>query len=176
MGRDPLDLETRKTLYELIRKNPGLHYRELERRSGLVSGTLEYHLQYLEERQLIAADARKGFTRYFVKKAQLTSHDKQIIGYLRQELPRGIILFLIQHRDSNQRTIAEHFDVSRPTISYHIRSMENAGVVESERRGRSKHYRILDTQRVVDLLLCFRQSFVDVLVDSFFEFWYRTKK
>ena len=46
---DPLALEVRKRLYELIRRNPGLHYRELERKSGMISGQLEYHLVYMEK-------------------------------------------------------------------------------------------------------------------------------
>ncbi len=172
MVTDPLELESRKKIYEIIRLNPGLHYRELERKSGFISGTLEYHLYYLEHKDLIMSTTEKGFTRYYLKDARLSTQDKRIISFLRQELPRGIILYIIMNEDSNQEDIAEHFSVTRATMSYHLNRMEQNQILKSEKAGRMKKYIILNPDRVVELLIIYKPSFVDVLVDSFLKYWY----
>ena len=176
MSKDPLDLESRKKIYEIIRHNPGLHYRELERKSGFMSGTIEYHLNYLENEDLIIGISESGYTRYFIKDARLTSHEKRIISFLRQELPRGIILYLIQHDEVHQGEIAKHFSVTPVSISYHLKRLEKNEIVTGKKIGRKKFYSVIEPDKVVVLLIIFRQSFVDVLVDSFLQFWHSNNK
>ncbi len=172
MVTDPLELESRKQIFEIIRLNPGLHYRELERKSGFISGTLEYHLNYLKHKDLIMSTTEKGFTRYYLKEARLSTQDKRVISFLRQELPRGIILYIIMNEDLSQKNIAEHFSVTRATMSYHLKRMEQKQLVKCEKTGRMKKYFILNPDRVVELLIIYKPSFVDVLVDSILNYWY----
>jgi len=47
------NLDTRKRLIALIRDQPGIHFRELHRQSGLAMGELEYHLGILEKMEII---------------------------------------------------------------------------------------------------------------------------
>ncbi len=42
-----LELETRRTIFEFIRQNPGSHLREIQRRLGLPIGVLNFHIQNL---------------------------------------------------------------------------------------------------------------------------------
>ncbi|WP_075057464.1 winged helix-turn-helix transcriptional regulator [Thermogymnomonas acidicola] len=42
------DSSVREDISEAIRKNPGIHFRELQRMLGLAVGQLEYHLYRLE--------------------------------------------------------------------------------------------------------------------------------
>ena len=44
---EALALEVRRKIYEEIKASPGLHFRELQRRVGLATGSLQYHLDYL---------------------------------------------------------------------------------------------------------------------------------
>ncbi len=39
--------------------------------------------------------------------------------------------------------IERHFDIKQPTISHHLRTLREAGLVEAEQRGLYMHYRIL---------------------------------
>ncbi|MCK4365849.1 MAG: winged helix-turn-helix transcriptional regulator [Thermoplasmatales archaeon] len=41
-----LELETRRQIYNIILENPGLHLRELSRRTNLSFGGLRHHLNY----------------------------------------------------------------------------------------------------------------------------------
>ena len=60
-----LELETRRRIYNFILKNPGLHLREISRRSNIPKTTLIYHLNFLEKQGLIKTEANSRFTRYY---------------------------------------------------------------------------------------------------------------
>ena len=51
--KDPLELENRRRIHQEVTLNPGLHYRELQRRLDMVPGLLDYHLAYLQEKGLM---------------------------------------------------------------------------------------------------------------------------
>ena len=47
-----LELENRRKLYKYILKKPGSYLREIEREFGMQVGVLEYHLKYLEKKEI----------------------------------------------------------------------------------------------------------------------------
>ena len=51
-----LALETRRKLFDEIRAFPGIHFRELRRRTGLAIGSLQYHLDVLCKARLVRAE------------------------------------------------------------------------------------------------------------------------
>ena len=71
-----LELETRRKIYEQINKSPGIHFRELERRLKVVVGNLQYHLQYLEKKNLIRTLNDEDYVRYFVKDKCLNENER----------------------------------------------------------------------------------------------------
>ena len=80
----PLELENRRTIYQLIEKYPGIHFRELYRKLKISMGSFEYHLQVLERSDLIYSQKEGGFTRYFVK-GKLGEGDKELTTMLRND-------------------------------------------------------------------------------------------
>ena len=40
--------------------------------------------------------------------------------------------------------IAERFDISKPAVSQHLSILENAGLVERDKRGQFVHYRLVE--------------------------------
>lgn len=59
------DHPRRKRLLEEIRKNPGIHYRELQRRTGIAGGDLRYHLRKLSRARLISIVEKFGEVHFF---------------------------------------------------------------------------------------------------------------
>ena len=53
---------------------------------------------------------------------------------------RRAILKLLRHGSRAAGDIASEFDLSKPTISHHLKILESAGLVRSERRGTSIVY------------------------------------
>jgi predicted transcriptional regulator len=67
------------TLLKHVRQNPGVHYRELLRASGLGYGTLERQLALLERLGLLKAHRTDGFTRYY--NSDVSKTDMELLSY-----------------------------------------------------------------------------------------------
>lgn len=55
---------------------------------------------------------------------------------------RRKVLQLLQRAPMTAGELAEHFDVSKPTMSAHFAVLANAGLIEAEKHGRSIVYRL----------------------------------
>jgi predicted transcriptional regulator len=164
--QDPLDLENRKRIYECIRQSPGLHFREIQRRTSLPIGVLEYHLNYLVQKWLLSLEKHENFSRYYPG-GQLSSDKQRILSALRQEIPRGVILYLLRNPGATHGELLSNFTISGGTLSYHIKKLTNKGVVSVEKRGRESRLTVIDSDKVADLLIVYRRTFFDRLVDEF---------
>ncbi len=164
--QDPLELENRKRIFECVRNSPGLHFREIQRRTNLPIGVLEYHLNYLTTRGLLSLDKQESFSRYYPG-GQLSLDKQRIISSLRQEIPRGIILFLLRNPGATHGEVLKNFMISGGTLSYHIKKLISKGVISVEKVGRESRLTVIDPDKVADLLIVYRRTFFDKLVDDF---------
>jgi DNA-binding transcriptional ArsR family regulator len=71
---------------------------------------------------------------------------------------RRRVLELLRERPMLAGELAEHFDVSKPTMSAHFAVLREANLVEAERRGKTIRYR-LKMSVLEDALLGFAQMF-----------------
>ncbi|HIH09443.1 MAG TPA: winged helix-turn-helix transcriptional regulator [Candidatus Diapherotrites archaeon] len=169
-----LRLEVRKKIYLKIKANPGLHFRELQRRVGIATGALQYHLEYLAKRHLIRAekdgnDNGRKFIRYYLVRQNF--EETELMSLLRQESIRRIIVFLMQKRFAGTATICDGVGLGPSTVSWHLEKLSLAGICQKSRRGRKAFYRIIDKGRIAKLLVGYRRSFLDEVVDNFVEVW-----
>ncbi|MDQ1372237.1 MAG: hypothetical protein QG582_1153 [Candidatus Thermoplasmatota archaeon] len=166
MAPDPLELESRKRIYECVRNSPGVHFREIQRRTSLPIGVLEYNLNYLVDRSLLSVDKQESFSRYFPC-GQITAEKQRMLSALRQEIPRGIILYLLRHPSATHGELLTNFTISGGTLSYHIKKLVTRGVLRLEKVGRESRLTVIDPDKVADLLIIYRRTFLDKLVDDF---------
>ncbi len=57
--------------------------------------------------------------------------------------PRRKILAYLSETELTAGEIAERFDMAKPSLSKHLRILENAGLVESDKRGQYVFYRLV---------------------------------
>lgn len=57
--------------------------------------------------------------------------------------PRRKILAYLAHAELSAGEIAERFSMTKSAVSQHLNVLENAGMVESEKRGQFVYYRLL---------------------------------
>lgn len=57
--------------------------------------------------------------------------------------PRRKILAYLSHAELSAGEIAERFSMTKSAVSQHLSVLENAGLVESEKRGQFVYYRLL---------------------------------
>ncbi|MEM4728752.1 MAG: helix-turn-helix domain-containing protein [Thermoplasmata archaeon] len=170
MEERTLELQSRKRIFEYLTLNPGVHFRELQRALGMPVGALDYHLKYMVKKEILVAREEGHYTRYYPRD-RFDPASKAILSFLRQDLPRGILLFLLRSPGATHGEILASFSVSGPTISYHLKRMVEAGVLVSRREGRETRFEVLEPEKVADLLITYRRSFLDELVESFVAAW-----
>lgn len=158
---DPLEVESRRRIYEALQDSPGSHFSELKRTLEMATGTLQYHLRVLEERGLIDTREDGRYTRYFPT-FEVDRRDKELLGLLRQETPRRIVLDLLEHDGAQLTQVSDRLDLAPSTISFHMDKLVEAEVVEKPERGR---YEIVDDEQVTNLLVTYQESFADRAVD-----------
>jgi predicted transcriptional regulator len=166
----PLENENRRRVFDLIRANPGLHAGELERRSTLPTGTLAYHLQYLEQVGLVEVRQEEYFKRYYAA-GEVGRPDRDLLRLLRQQIPRRILGILLLSPALTHADISQHFDLSAPTISYHLGKLVKANQVVREGRFKGGLFRLVDRDAIARALVAYRSSFLDNLIDRVVETW-----
>jgi len=164
---NPLELDTRKKLYTIISSNPGLHFRELQRQSGFAVGALQYHLGELDKGHLIKVEKDKRFVRYYAVVAGGFDETKDVISFLRQDKPREILLELYKKNGLSQQKIARKIELGLSTTSWHLNNLVDAGLIERKRRGRRSLFYLVDKEKVKQVLLAHKDSFIDLLTERF---------
>ncbi|MEA3198765.1 MAG: hypothetical protein QOE90_193 [Thermoplasmata archaeon] len=166
MDERALELETRRRLYAYVRAHPGSYLREIQRGVAMSMGALEYHLGHLERAGLLRVETQEN-KRYFA--ADVAAADARLFTILRQAIPRCIVIALLESGPASHQDLMLATGLRSSTLSYHARKLADAGLVARERAGRETRYRLAEADRVARLLVEYRASFVDRVVDAFVE-------
>lgn len=158
---DELAVGPRRDIYLALKETPGAHFSELKRRLDAATGTLQYHLRVLEDRDLIEVRSDDRYTRYFPA-FEVDRRDKELLGLLRQESPRRVALDLLEHGPSRLTDISDRVDLAPSTVSFHLDKLIEADAARKPERG---VYELVDEDRVADLLVAYQDSFADRAVD-----------
>jgi predicted transcriptional regulator len=165
-----LELDSRRKIFEVVKKFAGSHFKEIERKSNLPSGTVKYHLAYLAKRGLISEEKDGNNVRYFPR--QFKPGNRKLLSLLRQKTVRNILLFILTHSECNHEQIVSAVHVSPSTVTWHLKKLEENKIIESRKDGRKTFYTIvIDKEEIVNLLITYRESFLDSLVDRVIEMW-----
>ncbi|HLD05748.1 MAG TPA: ArsR family transcriptional regulator [Candidatus Nanoarchaeia archaeon] len=164
-----LELETRKRLYSLIEQFPGTHFRELHRLFGGGTGNLEHHLRFLDKKGLIQVEKDRGNKRLFP--LGLNNHERRILGILRNSSLRKVVLQLLANKKATHKALTNHLQTAPSAVSRYLNKLVASNVVVLVQKGREKEYRLKDESAVAKVLITYKESFVDHLVDKFAETW-----
>jgi predicted transcriptional regulator len=165
MADQLLELETRRDIYDLVRTEPGLHMRELQRRLDLSIALTEYHLRQLEDSGLVVSITEEGYKRFYpttgVDGGELRSlggDERRMLGLFRQSIPLRIALFLLNDEPATNSQIADSLGVSRSRLSFHLNKMLRQSVIKKLTRSEGKGYVLVDRDRTLKLLIAYRPS------------------
>lgn len=167
---DGLSLPTRKELFEHVKANPGIHFSQLKRELDMETGLLQHHLRELERYGVLESEDHQGKRRVFVAR-ELDAEEKAILAVLRYETTRRILLYLLEDGPVRNSEIAAEVGVTPATISWHLSNLVEKGVVEEVTEGRTTLYEVTNEELTVQLLVRYRESFVDRAVDRIIDFW-----
>ena len=161
---DKPELETRKRVYDLVVSSPGVHLREIERLTNLPLGVVRYHLERLQREDLIFAEEDRYFKRFFPK-GKLPNVSTGTFVALRQEPLRRIVLQLISTPGISHSALMSALSLPASTLSTYLSILLGKNVVRREKRGKESLYFVADEESVIKVLMVYRPTFLDKLVD-----------
>jgi predicted transcriptional regulator len=164
-----LELETRRKIYNLILRNPGLHANKIATDLSMSGQLTDYHLGYLERNNLVVAVKEEGFRRYYIH-GTIGLEERRRISILRHETPLRIVLFLLEHPYSTHGEILQHINVVKSTLSYHLTKLLAQGIITTNPDENEKRYVVVNEKEIVELLIRYKpysriESFKDTWVD-----------
>jgi predicted transcriptional regulator len=167
-------LTPRDKIYSNIVKSPGLHFRELQRRTGVATGALQYHTDYLKKKSFIREEKEGKFSRFYALNSEVK--DSKLMNLLRQESVRKIVLFLMNKRRASLHSISENISLGLSTTSFHLQKLVLGEVVLEKSSNGKIFFSIKNKENVLIMLLDYRESFLDILVDNFIDTWEKELK
>ncbi|MBN2599129.1 MAG: helix-turn-helix domain-containing protein [Candidatus Thermoplasmatota archaeon] len=166
---DVLELETRRKIYDIISKNPGLHLSKIADLLDMRISHVEYHVNYLEKYDIITIEKTTGYKRIYIK-GTIGTQDKRYLSILRQKTLLHIVLFLLKNDTVQHKDILENVAVSPSTLSYHLNKLVKHNIVEVHRSGEQKGYQLKNREEIITWLIQYKpfdlyEGFVDVWTD-----------
>lgn len=141
----------RKTiLTEIIYKNPGIHFCEIIRKSGIKNGTLTHYITKLESNGIIKIEREKKKTRFF--SPEINIEEIQIIRFLRKKTSKDIILFLIDANGLEFNEIVKKTNKSSSTISQNISELIKSNLIIIKIADTKKKYYIKKNLLIIKLI------------------------
>lgn len=143
---DALDNETRQRILEIVREEPGIHFSDIRKRLGTGVGSLEHHLDVLVDHGILVEAPGSGYRCYF----EHGSVDRRVMAVadrLRSEVARGLLRAIVERPDDALADIADELGVSPDAAAYHLDRLEEVGLVDRRRDGRSLDLALTDLGR-----------------------------
>ncbi|WFN34107.1 winged helix-turn-helix transcriptional regulator [Methanogenium sp. S4BF] len=143
-GDDVLANDTRRKIFDCIRRNPGIHLRGIGKETDITLGTLRYHIDQLRRSHTIAALEDRGYTHYFENSGTYSASQQTVLKHMRNATTREILAVLAADRFATRKDIAESLDITGSTVTWHMKRLEEDGVIDVRTEGRSVSYIIRD--------------------------------
>jgi predicted transcriptional regulator len=156
-------------IVKCVNEIPGIRYRELSRITDISNGVLSYHLNLLANSGKIRVNrVNNRVTRYFSYDVSL--HETYVIGLLRQETSRKIIMYILEKGTCGFNDIIIHTRKVPSTISWHMARLKAANIVKVRKQYEFNYYEIgMDRLILQDLLSKYKSSFTEKIVDDYID-------
>ena len=141
-----LENENRNKIIDLILEEPGIHFNELLRQTGLAAGNLVWHLDILETYKVIGKKRISKFIAYFpyYQKNPISNLD---IELSKSKLTLEILEMIEKEPGLWNNLITKRLKVDHKTIQYHVDKLKELGLINFKKDGRKKKiYPNLDSE------------------------------
>ncbi|HET6398083.1 MAG TPA: winged helix-turn-helix transcriptional regulator [Candidatus Thermoplasmatota archaeon] len=136
-----LDHPMRRSLLEMVMAEPGIHLRELASRHGTAVTNTQWHLRKLEQAGLVRTQKAQGRRLYYPVQGGVTSRDKAMQNAASRNPNAGQLLdFLANNPGANQKALAEGLQMNPGTVRWHLRRLEQSGMIRSIEEGNMARY------------------------------------
>ncbi|MHA1670767.1 MAG: winged helix-turn-helix transcriptional regulator [Promethearchaeota archaeon] len=136
---DVLENNNRDKIIDFILKEPGIHFNELLRKTGLAAGNLVWHLDILETYKVVGKKRVGKFIAYFpyYQKNPISNIDLQLS---KSKLTLEILEMIENEPGLWNNLITKKLKVDHKTIHYHINKLKELNLIRLEKDGRKRKF------------------------------------
>jgi len=169
MEEDLLALPTRRRLYEVVRRSPGIGAREVQREAGTGWGETVYHLDRLTQANLLHRERSGHQDHYFV--AAVPLGDRGLLRLARSPSARRLLVALLELPNRTVPDLTDRTGLSAGRVSVHLGRLMELGLLSTGRSDRFRTFEVADRERVLRLLVSYRESWADEWVERLLATW-----
>lgn len=143
--------ENRRLVYEIIRLNEGISFREIGRNMEIGFGSVQHHIKVLLKQKRIEALLFGRYKRFFIPK-HFFEIEKQheetlrriLLHFLRVKNTNKILRFMYPDYYTNNENLAHELKISIQAIIFHLKRLKFYNVIIEMKEGRKKFFFIND--------------------------------
>jgi uncharacterized membrane protein/DNA-binding MarR family transcriptional regulator len=139
-----LDHYLRGKIHGYIIANPGEHYNAIKEQLDVTNGALSYHLRVLEREGYVRSRMDGIYKRFYPADMKLPRTQRNISSF------QEVILTIVKNNQGlSQKDIAKRIGASSQVINYHVKIMEESGLIRVDRTRRKSRVFATDTPATV---------------------------
>ncbi len=131
--------DTRKRIFDHVEEMPGACIADVAGKVGVSHSTASYHLDKLNEFNLITSTQDGNKVRFFVKGGAFSEDERLSLSALENAETRRVLCTIIAHPMSYRAELTELLGVSSPTVNWHLDRLTRAALVSETRSGRNRY-------------------------------------
>lgn len=158
--------EVRRNIVAIIEQNPGLHFREIQRRTYTATGQLEYHLYQLERESRIVKKEDGKLKRYFSNETG-NSFERTLLYHMRNRETARMISLLLQ-KDRTVEELSGRSKARREMVETRLEALQNENLVKKYESGPRTVFSMDDKVRTINTLKKYKDSFLDSMAMNLF--------
>ncbi len=136
-----LEHPLRAAILETVQSTPGIHLRELAQRHDTAVTNTQWHLRKLEMAGLVRTQKVAGRRLYYPTAGGVNSRQEALQNAATQNPNAAAIHEFIQYEAGcNQRKLADELAMNPGTVRWHLRKLEEAGLIRSVPEGTQTRY------------------------------------
>ncbi|SNZ13286.1 Predicted transcriptional regulator, containsd two HTH domains [Natronoarchaeum philippinense] len=147
------DSEARSAIAGYLSTTPGAHFSKIRDDLQLGTGETQHHLRELVDAGRVETRRDGDYRRYFPAD-RFSAFEQVVLGYLRRDTPRGMLVALLRDPSATGGDIADKIGVSSPTVSKYAGELESAGLLSRE-----DGYAVREPETVLTLIVRYADSF-----------------
>lgn len=164
------DHEKRKMIFNHILTYPGVSFHVLKNIFSITSGTLRYHLEYLEKAKRILANVEKGKRCYYPLKDDIEVSklfENRPRAYSLNDTQQKLLNLIKRNPEITQKRLIQKTGLSRFTVSYNMRKFIDLGLIKKSNNAKNVCYEYMTDELLKhEVLLRLTMKLLDKEIDE----------
>jgi predicted transcriptional regulator len=136
-----LEHPLRSQILETVKGRPGIHLRELSQMHATAVTNTQWHLRKLEMAGLVRTQKVSGRRLFYPTQGGIHSREEALHNAAtRNPNAESIFGFIATHAGCNQRSLADGLAMNPGTVRWHLRRLEDAGLIHGMPDGANTRY------------------------------------